>query len=61
MSDRHDEHENADPFRVNAELIESLGRCHVLVDDFRSKLIAANSNEPCLPAQKTGEEDGSVG
>lgn len=63
MSDQQDTQENAYLFRVNAELIESLGRCRVLVDDCRAKLVAANSNEPFPEADThgAGEGDESVG
>jgi hypothetical protein len=63
VSDQQDTQENAYLFRVNAELIESLGRCHVLIDDCRAKLVAANSNEPFLAADTpgAGEGDESVG
>lgn len=63
MSDQQDKQENEYLFRVNAELIESLGRCHVLIDDCRAKLAAANSNEPFLAAdtQHAGKGDESLG
>lgn len=43
--------------------MESLGRCHVLVDDCRAKLVAANSNEPFLATdtQPASEDDENLG
>lgn len=46
MHDQHDRKEVSYLKRVNAELTESLRRCHALIDDCRAHLIAANSNEP---------------
>jgi hypothetical protein len=58
VSDQHDTQENAYLFKVNAELIESLGRCRVLVADCRAKLVAANSNEPFPDAETPGGREG---
>jgi hypothetical protein len=63
VSDQRDKQESAYLLRVNAELIQSLGRCHLLVHDCRAKLVAANSNEPFLLTdhQPADEGDESVG
>jgi len=56
----HDQHDKKDVSyleRVNADLTESLRRCHAIVDDYRAHLIAANSNEPQTnEPQGMGEE-----
>ena len=31
--------------RVSADLSRSLRRCHMMVDDYRAQLVAANSND----------------
>jgi hypothetical protein len=46
LSDQQDKQEIGYLERVNAELTSGLRRCHVLVRDYRKKLMAANSNEP---------------
>jgi len=43
--------------RVNAELTESLRRCHAIVDDYRAQLFAANSNEPEVVALDKIEDE----
>lgn len=45
MIEQQDKQETAYLERVNADLSQSLERCHWLVDDCRSKL-ASNSNDP---------------
>lgn len=62
MSDQRDKQQTAYLERVNAILASSLRLCHVLVDDYRSKL-AANSNEPPFMLGKSDEDDegGRVG
>ena len=46
MSDQGDTQETGYFDRVNGDLMWSLRRCHALVEDYRDKLVAANSNEP---------------
>jgi hypothetical protein len=44
--------------RVSADLSRSLHRCHLLVDDYRSHLRPANSNEPeFLLARDRGKDE----
>ena len=43
--------------RVNADLTQSLRRCHAIIDDYREIIVAANSNEPFLLAGDEADED----
>jgi hypothetical protein len=44
--------------RVSEDLSRGLHRCHLLLDDYRAQLKAANSNEdPFLLIGQAGEED----
>jgi hypothetical protein len=56
LSDQWDNQEIGYLERVNAELTSGLRRCHVLVHDYRQKLVAANSNEP--PFMLVQNDDG---
>jgi hypothetical protein len=58
VSDQQDSEETAQLRRINADLMRSLKRCRVLLDDCRAKL-AANSNEPTafdIDDSEEGEE-----
>lgn len=55
MSDQQDSEETAQLRRINADLMRSLKRCRVLLDDCRAKL-AANSNEPTAFDNDDSEE-----
>lgn len=59
MSDQRDKQEFNYVERFNANLKRSLRRCHVLIEDCRQKIIAANSNDPpfMLAADKEESED----
>jgi hypothetical protein len=55
VSDQQDSEETAQLRRINADLMRSLKRCRVLLDDCRAKL-AANSNEPTAFDNDDSEE-----
>ena len=57
MHDQRDKKDVSYLERVNAELTESLRRCHAIVDDYRAQLIAANSNEPAVVALDKIEDE----
>ena len=59
MSDQQDSEETAQLRRINADLMRSLKRCRVLLDDCRAKL-AANSNEP-MAFDNDDSEEGEEG
>jgi hypothetical protein len=45
MSDQRGTQQSEYLNQVSAELGRSLRRCHLLIDDYRAQLAAANSNE----------------
>jgi hypothetical protein len=55
VSDQQDSEETAQLRRINADLMRSLKRCRVLLDECRAKL-AANSNEPTAFDNDDSEE-----
>lgn len=63
MSDQRDTQPSNYFERVNSDLSRSLRRCHALVEDYRSHLLPANSNQPQFmlvdPKRETdgGEEE----
>jgi hypothetical protein len=59
VSDQQDSEETAQLRRINADLMRSLKRCRVLLDDCRAKL-AANSNEP-MAFDNDDSEEGEEG
>jgi hypothetical protein len=56
VSDQADDQQAAYLERVNAILANSLQLCHVIVDDYRTKL-AANSNDPPFMLSQSGQEE----
>lgn len=61
MLDQYDKQDFAYLKQVNAELMRSLRRCHLLIADCRAHITPANSNEaPFLLAGKP-TEDGERG
>jgi hypothetical protein len=55
VSDQQDSEETAQLRRINADLMRSLKRCRVLLDDCRA-MLAANSNEPTAFDNDDSEE-----
>ena len=58
MADQHDTLQSAYLNRVSADLSRSLRRCHVLLDDYRSHLQPANSNDAPFMLGDTERQDG---
>jgi hypothetical protein len=58
VSEQRDAPPYAHPNRVSEDLSRSLKRCHVLIDDYRAQLKAANSNDdPFLLSGDEADED----
>jgi hypothetical protein len=55
MSEQGDKSANLE--RVSDELLRSLRRCRVMMSDYRSKLTAANSNEPSFMLSSDRSDD----
>jgi hypothetical protein len=61
VSEQRDAPPSAHLNRVSEDLSRSLKRCHVLLDDYRAQLKAANSNDHpfLLSGDQTGEDEPS--
>jgi len=58
VSDQREPPPSAYLNRVSEDLSRGLRRCHLLLNDYRAQLEAANSNEePFLLSRETGEEE----
>ena len=61
MLDQHDKQDFAYLKQVNAELMRSLRRCHLLIEDCRARIAPANSNEEPFMLASQSAEDGEPG
>ena len=60
MSHQDDVHNAADLRRVNADLARGLQRCSSVLRDYRSRLIAANSNDAFMICGEPGNDRGAA-